>query len=126
MKLKTALAFAAPLVMLAHLTAANWLSFGHDPQRTGWSPEENDVNRSNASNLTLLWQAHLDNQPRELSSLTAPVNVEWVTTDKGMAEIVIVGGASDNLFAIAASNGKLLWKKTFESEAKPRMKADWL
>jgi hypothetical protein len=58
----------------------------------------------------------LDNQPRELNSLTAPVNVEWVTTDKGMAEIVIVGGASDNLFALDADSGKLIWKKSFEAE----------
>lgn len=126
MKLKIRLAACLPLALISHLVAANWLSFGHDPQRTGWSPEETEINRDNAKSITLLWKAHLDNQPRELNSLTAPVNVEWVTTDKGMAEIVIVGGASDNLFALDAGSGKLLWKKSFEVEGKSRQAPFWL
>jgi outer membrane protein assembly factor BamB len=126
MKSKIALALSVPLIFFSHLIAANWLSYGHDPQRTGWSPEETDLNRDNAKSITLLWKAHLENQPRELNSLTAPVNVEWVTTDKGMAEIVIVGGASDNLFALSAGTGKLLWKKSFEAETKPRQQGFWL
>ncbi len=123
---KIMLAVSIPLVLFSHAIAANWLSYGHDPQRTGWSPQETDINPGNAKSLTLLWKTHLDNQPKELNSLTAPVNVEWVTTDKGMAEIVIVGGASDNLFAIDANSGKLIWKKTFEAEGKPHGQPFWL
>lgn len=126
MQTKIALALWVPLVFLPQLTAANWLSYGYDPQRTGWSPQETDINRANAQSITLLWKTHVDNQPRELNSLTAPVVVEWVTTDKGMAEIVIVGGASDNLFALDADNGKLLWKKSFEVEGKSRQQPFWL
>src|SRR3984957_15406800 len=126
MKRKIVLASCVPLLYFSHLMAANWLSYGNDPQRTGWSPQETDLNRDNAKSITLLWKAHLDNQPRELNSLTAPVNVEWVTTDKGMAEIVIVGGASDNLFALEANTGKLIWKQSFEAEGKPRGGSFWL
>jgi hypothetical protein len=54
--------------------AANWLTFGGDPQRTGWAQDEKDIDRNNVKNLTLLWKASLDNEPRELSSLTAPVD----------------------------------------------------
>jgi outer membrane protein assembly factor BamB len=125
MRPRILLASCVPL-LISHLIAANWLSYGNDPQRTGWSPQETDITRENAKSMTLLWKAHLDNQPRELNSLTAPVNVEWVTTDKGMAEIVIVGGASDNLFALTAETGKLLWKKTFEAEGKPKRQPFWL
>lgn len=126
MKRTLFLAASLPLFWLSHSIAANWLSYGNDPQRTGWSPGETDINPGNAKSMGLLWKAHLDNQPRELNSLTAPVNVEWITTDKGMAEIVIVGGASDNLFALDADTGKLLWKKTFEAEGTPRQKPFWL
>src|SRR4029077_1521143 len=91
------------------LTAADWRSFGRDPQRTSWSPQETDINPGNAGAMTLLWKAHVDNQPRELNGLTAPVAVEWVVTDQGMKEIVVVGGASDNLFALDAGTGKVLW-----------------
>ena len=114
------------LILAAPLSAADWRSFGNDPQRTSWSPQETDINPSNAGSMTLLWKTHLDSQPRELNSLTAPVTVEWVVTDQGMKEIVVVGGASDNLFAINAATGKLLWKKTFTPEGKPRQSSFWL
>jgi hypothetical protein len=126
MKTKIALTACLALFWISHSIADNWLSYGHDPQRTGWSPKETDINRDNAKSMTLIWKTHLDNQPRELNSLTAPVNVEWITTDKGMAEIVIVGGASDNLFALDAGSGKLIWKKSFEAESKPRQEPFWL
>ncbi|MFN7992521.1 MAG: PQQ-binding-like beta-propeller repeat protein [Bryobacteraceae bacterium] len=126
MNLRAVRCVCIPLLLFSPVIAANWLSYGNDPQRTSWSPEETDITPENAKSLTMVWKAHLDNQPRELNSLTAPVNVTWVTTDKGMAEIVIVGGASDNLFAIDADTGKLLWKKTFEVEGKPRQQPFWL
>src|SRR5216684_8550371 len=126
MKMKILLSICAALICISLLTAANWLSFGNDAQRTGWSPQETDINRDNAKSLGLLWKAHLDNEPRELNSLTAAVVVEWVVTDKGMKEIAIVGGASDHLFALDAGTGKLLWKKTFAVEGKSKQEPFWL
>jgi outer membrane protein assembly factor BamB len=126
MRAKTLLTCCLPLLWISYSIAANWPTYGHDPQRTSWSREETEINRDNAKSITLLWKAHLDNQPRELNSLTAPVEVEWVTTDKGMAEIVIVGGSSDNLFALNADTGKLIWKKSFEAEGKPHQEPFWL
>lgn len=114
------------LISVSSLMAADWPSFGRDPQRTSWSPQETDVNPGNAGAITLLWKTHLDNQPRELNGLTAAVAVEWVVTDQGMKEIVVVGGASDNLFTLDAGTGKLLWKKTFSVEGKSREEPFWL
>ena len=114
------------LCAAALANAGNWLTFGGDPQRTGWAQQEKDINRTNAKDLTLLWKASLENEPRELSSLTAPVAAEWVVTPRGMKEVVIVGGASDNLFAIDAETGALLWKKTFTPNGKPTQKPFWL
>lgn len=120
------LLLCTPLVLTYALMAVDWPSYGHDAQRTGWSPKETDINRDNASAMTLLWKTHLDNEPRELNALTAAVVVEWIVTDKGMKEIAVMGGASDNLFALDAASGKLLWKKTFTAEGKPRQKPFWL
>src|SRR5579863_758565 len=127
MRLKTVLlALCLSLVAISLMPAANWLSYGNDPQRTGWSPQETDINRDNVKSMTLLWKAHLENEPRELNSLTEAVVVEWVVTDQGMKEIVIVGGASDRLFAMDANTGKLLWKKEFAIEGKSRQRSFWL
>jgi glucose dehydrogenase len=126
MKLTLLLALCIPLVSLYPLMAADWPSYGNDPRRTGWSPGETDINRDNAKSVTLLWKTHLDNQPRELNSLTEAVVAEWIVTDKGMKEIAVVGGASDNLFALDAATGTLLWKKTFTAEGQPKQQPHWL
>lgn len=114
------------LGVMGSLHASDWLMFGGDAQRTGWAQGEKDIDRTNAKDLTLLWKATLDNQPRELNSMTAPVASEWVVTPHGMKEIVVVGGASDNLFALDAETGKVVWKKTFMPEAKPKQEPFWL
>jgi outer membrane protein assembly factor BamB len=125
MKLKTVLPCLF-LMSVLPASGADWRSFGRDAQRTSWSPQETDINPGNAGSMTMLWKTHVDNQPRELNGLTAAVAVEWVVTDQGMKEIVVVGGASDNLFALDAGTGKLLWKKTFTAEGKPRQSPFWL
>jgi len=117
---------AVLLASISPLPAADWLSFGVDAQRTSWSPQETDINRDNVKSMGLLWKTHLDNQPRELNSLTAAVAMEWVVTDKGMKEVAVVGGASDNVFALDASTGKLLWKKAFAVEGKSKQTPFWL
>ena len=68
--LHTALPLLLALALIPGALADNWTSAGKDPQRTAWSPEENDLTPSNAKSITLLWKAHVDNQPKELNSLT--------------------------------------------------------
>ena len=119
-------AFCVPVLSLSHLMAASWLSYGNDPQCTSWSRKEVELNRQTAQSITLVWKTHLDNQPRELNSLTAAVAVEGVPTNQRMEEIVVVGGASDTIFAMNAETGKLLWKKTFAVEGKSRQEPSWL
>ena len=73
------------LSALASLNASDWLTFGGNLQRTGWAQGEKDIDTNNAKDLTLLWKASLENEPRELASLTAPVAAEWVVTQSGLA-----------------------------------------
>src|SRR5882724_7577257 len=98
--------------------ASEWLTFGGDAQRTGWAKSEKILTKDSLKNFGLQWKLHLDNEPKELSSLTAPVIVEDVYTSKGVKDVVVVAGSSDNLFAIDADSGTLLWKKTFLAEGK--------
>jgi hypothetical protein len=82
-----------------------WTTFGGDPQRASWAQSETILNKENASKLELKWKLQLDNIPKELSSLTPPVVADQVKTEHGIKEYVIVGGSSDNLFAIDADSG---------------------
>ena len=110
---------AALLLMTTLPLAAEWPTFGGDAQRTGWARAETLLNKSNVGTLELKWKLKLDNLPKELTSLTAPVVVDQVKTVHGIKEFVVVGGGSDNLYAIDADTGKLAWKKTFHTDAVP-------
>lgn len=66
------------------LRAADWLMFGHDPQRSGWAVEEKDLSLENVGSLELKWKASMKNEPLSLASLTAPLVASNVTTPQGI------------------------------------------
>ncbi len=99
---------------------ADWPTFGHDPQRSGWATQEDSLNVNNVSGLKLLWKAQIKNEPRSLAALTAPVVADAVTTPKGIRSMVYVAGSSDNINAIDAHTGELVWSRTFESHVLPK------
>jgi outer membrane protein assembly factor BamB len=99
------------------VSAASWLTFGGDAQRSGWAKEETSITKDTVKNLQLDWKLKLDNEPKELNALTTPVVINPVYTNRGSFEYVIVGGSSDNIFAIDADTGKLAWQKHFTNDA---------
>src|SRR5438093_448416 len=96
-------------------TPADWLTDGGDPQRTNWQRHETILTKDNVRNLKLLWKLKLDNKPRAMTALLPPVIVGRMTTTRGAEQIAIVGGVSDNLFAINVDQGELLWRTHFDS-----------
>ncbi len=108
-------------IMLAFAPGAlgDWPMFGADPQRTGWAVHETILNRNNVGTLELKWKIKLDDAPKELTSLTAPIVVDQVKIPRGIKEYVVVAGSSDAIFAIDADTGKLAWSKTFTVNATP-------
>lgn len=95
--------------------AGEWLTFGHDPQRTGWAPEEHTISPESAPELTLLWKAKVDSAAEGLWSLTAPVVADNISTKQGNKPVVYVAGISGTLFAFAADTGEELWRYTVKS-----------
>src|SRR5260370_7241566 len=113
-----------PLVSLLFLTgtakAADWPTFGHDPQRTGWANEESVLSRENVSTLELKWKATVKNEFRMLSALTVPVVAVGVPTLKGVRNVVYVAGSADHVFALDAETGEILWTRSFKSYVVPK------
>jgi outer membrane protein assembly factor BamB len=93
---------------------ADWLTDGANPQRTAWQRDETLLTTRSARDIRLLWKITLDNVPREMHSLLPALVVSRVDTRDGPKEIVVVTGVSDNLYAIDAERGVLLWKKRFD------------
>jgi outer membrane protein assembly factor BamB len=98
--------------------AADWPTFGGDPQRTG-SVEDGVLSPAKAVDLELKWSTQLDNVPLALNSLMAPVVANNVATSQGSKTVVYVAGSSDTFFALDSQDGKILWTRTFDSSVVP-------
>jgi glucose dehydrogenase len=103
--------------------AAEWLTFGGDPQRSGWAKEETTLAKDNVKQLQLEWKLKLENEPKQLNALTVPVVVNPVYTNHGSFEYVIVAGSSDNLFAVDADWQARL-AETFHQRCSPAAEHD--
>ena len=106
--------------------AADWTTFGGDPQRTNWARDESELTKDSLKKLKLEWSLKLDNESRELNALTVPLVHSQVITPRGFKEVVLVAGSSDKVFAIDTDTGKLLWQKTMSIEGTPKQKPHWL
>ncbi len=101
------------------LVSASWPTFGGDPQRSGWAKDETALSADSVKGLQLLWKLKLENEPKQLNSLTSPVVINPVYTNHGAQTYVAVGGSSDNLFVVDADSGQIVWHKHFENSAPP-------
>jgi hypothetical protein len=43
---------------------SEWLTWGHDPERTGSNPDENILNKGNVSQLQVKWVAQISTAPK--------------------------------------------------------------
>jgi outer membrane protein assembly factor BamB len=110
------LAFCVSLFAVASVAfAADWLTDGGDSRRNNWQKDEKILTKANVGGMKLLWKRKLDNQPRQMHSLLEPLVIGRVTTKGGPKQMVIQAGVSDNVYALDAGTGQLIWKKHFES-----------
>ncbi|MFN8009645.1 MAG: PQQ-binding-like beta-propeller repeat protein [Terriglobia bacterium] len=125
------LARILPSILLLSLYSAvgwgaDWLTFGHDPQRSGWAVEEKDLSVNNAGKLELKWKTALKNEALSLASLTAPLVASNVTTPQGIKTLVYVAGSSNHLFALDSQSGEQVWSYSFKSSTVPKDEGMWL
>jgi outer membrane protein assembly factor BamB len=110
-------AFAIPPILLGSLllAGADWLTDGGDIRRTNWQRDEKILTKANVKGLQLLWKRKLDNEQRQMHSLLEPLVIGQVSTPRGLRELVIQAGVSDNVYALDAKTGELVWKRHFDS-----------
>jgi outer membrane protein assembly factor BamB len=117
--MRTVLVAATALVLARLMLPADWTTFGHDPQRSGWAFEETIINRDNAATLVLKWKAKIPNESYSLSALTAPVVASDVPTLHGVRTAVYVAGIGGTVFALDSETGEQLWTRTFKYRIQP-------
>jgi glucose dehydrogenase len=108
--------------------ARDWTTWGYDQERSGWNRGETSLTIHNVSGLRFLWSAQLSTPPKGvvLSTLTAPLVAEGVSTAQGAKNLLFLLGADDTVFALDADTGKVFWQKTFANPAAPVWPATWL
>ena len=119
---------SSPAATPATQAPSDWTTWGYDQERTSWNRGETQLSKSNVSKLRLQWNAQLSTTPNDvvLSTLTAPVVVEGVSTGQGPKNLVLVLGADDTLFAIDANSGKPIWQKGFANNFTAQRAGSWL
>jgi outer membrane protein assembly factor BamB len=106
-------------IVSSTLFAADWLTDGGDSKRNNWQKDETILTKADVGGMQLLWSRKLDNQPRQMHSLLEPLVIGDVATASGNKQLVIQAGVSDNLYALDATNGELVWHRHFESTFQP-------
>ncbi len=120
------LLFAFAIVAATSGQTGQWITFSHDPQRSGVAADEHAFSVSNVSTLGLEWKTVVPNEPLFLTGLTAPLVVRGVKTGAGERNLVIVAGSSDHVFALDAETGELAWKQDFKISQPRPQDSGWL
>lgn len=106
----------------------DWLTFGHDQQRTGWNNADKTFTPESVAHLQLLWKTQLSAavSPYAAQTLTAPVVVSGIQTAEGVKTLVYTVSQDDLLFAVDADNGMVVWQKSFPNSDTPVHQTTWM
>ena len=93
--------------------SANWTTTSSDAQRTSWVKTDPRISRESLQKpgFQLLWKTKIENQPRQLESLTQPMLLSNIISYKGFKALAFVGGSSDNVYSIDYDLNKMFWKR---------------
>jgi outer membrane protein assembly factor BamB len=108
--------FALATACVAHAQGrggSNWTTTSGDAQRTSWVKTDPRISKESLQKpgFQLLWKTRLENQPRQLESLTQPMLLSNIISYKGFKALAFVGGSSDNVYSIDYDLNKLFWKR---------------
>jgi outer membrane protein assembly factor BamB len=107
---------------LAQRGGQEWLTSSADAQHSSWiriDPKISAVSMQKPG-FKFLWKLKLDNEAKQLNSLTQPVLLDRLIGYRGFESLAFVGGSSDTLYAIDYDLGILYWKTDFKSSNTPR------
>jgi outer membrane protein assembly factor BamB len=126
LKIEFSLAVSLVLLLGSGDAAAqsDWLTWGHDQQRTGWNQSETTLTRDNVSRLELKWKSQLSTSPQDvvLSTLTSPL-VATMDGPAGPTARVFVVGSDNTVYAIDSETGEVTWQKRFPNQLAPKQAA---
>jgi outer membrane protein assembly factor BamB len=105
--------------VLAQRGGQEWLTSNADAQRSSWIRTDAKISKESLEKggFKFLWKVKLDNEPRQLNSLTQPVLLDRLIGYKGFKSLAFVGGSSNAVYAIDYDLGRLYWKTQLKGSA---------
>jgi len=104
------LASFAPALPAHAQTASEWLTSSGDPARDGWQRAASKITPANAGKLQMLWSTKLTSKTMGMLSFREPLIVTGVKASGGTHTVAIFAGASNDVHALDADTGKVLWE----------------
>src|SRR6266581_5267271 len=105
-----------------------WLTSNVDAQRSSWVRTDSKISKESMQKpgFQFLWKMKLDNDAKQLNSLTQPVLLDRLIGYRGFKSLAFVGASSDALYAIDDDLGRLYWKTRFNMTAAPQQSGSLL
>jgi outer membrane protein assembly factor BamB len=125
-KMRNMKVFSAIFVMGCALTwmnpargqsASEWLTSSGDAARDGWQRDGSKITRRNVGKLQLLWKTKVAAKPMGMLSFREPLIVSGVKAPDGARTLAILAGAANQVFALDAENGKVVWQTKLKWES---------
>src|SRR5882672_7745761 len=114
---RLAISFWWAAVAVAQRGAVDWTTSGNDAQRSYWVRTDSKISVEGLRKpgFQFLWKIKLDNEPRQLNSLTPIILLDKYTGYRGHKSLGFVGGSSDNIFALDTDLGLIHWQNHLSS-----------
>jgi outer membrane protein assembly factor BamB len=108
-----------------------WLTWGGDPERTGWNRGETTLSKQTVGRLALRWKTQIDKDVSiEIESgnsmLTTPLVAQGIRTPQGQKTVVYTLSMSNTLAALDAATGAPIWRRAFDNTVEPTSAANWI
>jgi outer membrane protein assembly factor BamB len=95
--------------------ANEWSTSSGDAHRSSAVPSDPKISKESLSKpgFALFWKIKLNNEPRQLNSLTPPTLLDRHIGIHGFRSFGFVAGSGDNLYAIDTDLARIEWQKNF-------------
>lgn len=91
-----------------------WTTANFDAQRTSWVRSDARISPDSVkTNFRFLWKFQVQNESRQLNSLTQPVMLGGLHSYTGLVTMLVMGASSGTAYAVEADLGRLEWKHAF-------------
>ena len=121
-------ACGAALVNAQGRGGGEWTTSQGDAQRSSWVRTDVRLTKDavQKGELKFLWKMKLDNETRQLNSLTTPVLMDRLISHRGFKALAFVGASAERVYAIDTDLAKVYWTTVINySSITPPANSTW-